>query len=835
MHSQMFVTLNNIEKYSRQASRTVDDMVDDFMQPKGTSELIQCLVTAIHVKEPLYKVCHRHPNKGLSSKQTIRSTLQCITDENMPESAATVAHAEHVLGLILGKESNAKMQELMILIYRTICLMRNIHIDGLFYSTNFGAYIVLASRGSSTLHLSMVPYGSDMNRMLCETITEISRAALEEQHEDNNDERENEIEYSIVSPSLVARATSHGFKDCKGLASYKPEQVVEVEQEEFVGETLPEEAEALDSCGREDICEGGFLYTPISEPLIPLDGFHSHVQCENVIKKVLLQLVCLLVLLKPWLSLETLEQFVRCATYCLLRNEVLSQILQRNHKEGLEGLQSLLTPLPTCAKKDFDCCEEVQIETDADKKESDKMDYDEPLSRLHSPFHQSEISVFAVPDFQSDADQVVPLSLHQFLSVMSPSDYCHHVMNVLSEEQREVLMCHEIHRKKTYLVNWPHSDIVGLSANNMAKAGFYYVGHDDLVQCAFCRGRLKSWTANDVPMEEHTRLFNFCRFVRALSCGNVEHSAANLRSDDLEHITHYGGSNNTAQGLDANLLGISTARPASSQYVSFSRRRSTFNRWPESSPKSPEALAEAGFYYTGFGDVVRCFFCSGTLKEWNREDEPWRMHARWFPSCLFLRSVKGQQFVTESQCELRDNDRFNVAHGLSGVDTQQRSGATDYMKNFCLELGHDARAIDFVTRRNNGPFTDVKELIEALYKLDDEEVDLDNAELPSVSQRPAMTGNATFEQPSASEPSRSVAYEVYSNSAGITGNCKICEIKAASIVPATRLGLPCGHLIYCDACNEVETRKCLEGGYVSKCPQQNCGAILNGSMRVFFS
>lgn len=44
---------------------------------------------------------------------------------------------------------------------------------------------------------------------------------------------------------------------------------------------------------------------------------------------------------------------------------------------------------------------------------------------------------------------------------------------------------------------------------------------------------------------------------------------------------------------------------------------------------------------------MKCFFCDGGLRNWEREDDPWHEHARWFPSCKYVRQVKGDSFVEE--------------------------------------------------------------------------------------------------------------------------------------------------------------------------------------------
>ena len=46
-------------------------------------------------------------------------------------------------------------------------------------------------------------------------------------------------------------------------------------------------------------------------------------------------------------------------------------------------------------------------------------------------------------------------------------------------------------------------------------------------------------------------------------------------------------------------MGIETARPRHPAMAVEAVRLASFDRWPRSSPVTPESLARAGFYYTG--------------------------------------------------------------------------------------------------------------------------------------------------------------------------------------------------------------------------------------------
>jgi len=64
-------------------------------------------------------------------------------------------------------------------------------------------------------------------------------------------------------------------------------------------------------------------------------------------------------------------------------------------------------------------------------------------------------------------------------------------------------------------------------------------------------------------------------------------------------------------------------------------------------------MAEAGLYYYGQSDQVKCFYCDGGLREWQENDDPWEEHAGWFSQCAFVRLVKGDAYVERSKRNVR--------------------------------------------------------------------------------------------------------------------------------------------------------------------------------------
>ncbi|KAK7488988.1 hypothetical protein BaRGS_00019792 [Batillaria attramentaria] len=92
-------------------------------------------------------------------------------------------------------------------------------------------------------------------------------------------------------------------------------------------------------------------------------------------------------------------------------------------------------------------------------------------------------------------------------------------------------------------------------------------------------------------------------------------------------------------------LGIFTQQPKRQDMVVGATRCNTFSGWPHAETHTPDEMSDAGFYYTGHGDLVRCFYCKGGLKSWAEHLRPWVEHARFFPECPYVSQVKGHLYV----------------------------------------------------------------------------------------------------------------------------------------------------------------------------------------------
>lgn len=131
--------------------------------------------------------------------------------------------------------------------------------------------------------------------------------------------------------------------------------------------------------------------------------------------------------------------------------------------------------------------------------------------------------------------------------------------------------------------------------------------------------------------------------------------------------------------------------PRKPKYSSLDARLRTYSRWPISEIQKPEILAQAGFYYQQIDDQVRCFHCNGGLRSWQKEDDPWFEHAKWFPLCQFLKLVKGQTYINQVQ-EIGRNTTTAAASGAAAAITTNGNHGNDTVEYHDIS-GHGGGAM----------------------------------------------------------------------------------------------------------------------------------------------
>ncbi|XP_008108386.1 baculoviral IAP repeat-containing protein 7 isoform X2 [Anolis carolinensis] len=182
-----------------------------------------------------------------------------------------------------------------------------------------------------------------------------------------------------------------------------------------------------------------------------------------------------------------------------------------------------------------------------------------------------------------------------------------------------------------------------VSPSDLSAAGFFFIGPGDHVQCFCCGGVLYDWIAEDDPMVEHENFFPTCLFIQGRDVGNQPLPQAGEIPDSVD-----GQFLSMLQSLNMEEAAVDS-QPEYPDLAMERDRLRTYDSWPSDAQVSPEELAGAGFFYTGDRDYVLCFYCDGALRNWERGDDPWMEHARWFPRCEFLLQSRGRDFINSIQ------------------------------------------------------------------------------------------------------------------------------------------------------------------------------------------
>lgn len=83
-------------------------------------------------------------------------------------------------------------------------------------------------------------------------------------------------------------------------------------------------------------------------------------------------------------------------------------------------------------------------------------------------------------------------------------------------------------------------------------------------------------------------------------------------------------------------IGTTRWSPYNTLMLNYQTRLKSFDTWPKQLVQRPKELAQSGLYYTGHGDLTRCFFCNIPIFHWERIDDINLEHKRHSPYCKYL-------------------------------------------------------------------------------------------------------------------------------------------------------------------------------------------------------
>ncbi|XP_052088632.1 uncharacterized protein LOC127725587 isoform X2 [Mytilus californianus] len=279
------------------------------------------------------------------------------------------------------------------------------------------------------------------------------------------------------------------------------------------------------------------------------------------------------------------------------------------------------------------------------------------------------------------------------------------------------------------------------------------------------------------------------------------------------------------------------------EYIPIERRRATYKNWPPNLDfLHPLDLSECGFFYSNFGDCVRCFHCGIGLRNWESDDNPWVEHARWSSKCPYLLQKKGQEFIDSVLTVLGIQTDSEIEMQTANAGTEQTSQVSS---GYGTASSNDVRdpichpAAQYIIRENI--FGDNKEkqvkktmnqllqlhewddvtndmLVNALFESKDVMENLDtntnsvnlseSAVSNSSGSKTSNTQSTGTEDKNKEEDSKKSTEE---NPEKIQKeNEELKELYTCKICLDERVGItfvPCGHLVTCKTCSP-KIRRC---------------------------
>ncbi|XP_065339942.1 baculoviral IAP repeat-containing protein 7-B-like [Cloeon dipterum] len=108
----------------------------------------------------------------------------------------------------------------------------------------------------------------------------------------------------------------------------------------------------------------------------------------------------------------------------------------------------------------------------------------------------------------------------------------------------------------------------------------------------------------------------------------------------------------------------------------------------------PFGLARSGFYYTGYGDNVRCTFCNLEVCKWGAGDTPDGEHKRWNSKCPFMLKnhivpnieIGSEQLNVSHDCLSAGHRPCHISNPFASNETQFKEYGPNF--KFVITLNH---------------------------------------------------------------------------------------------------------------------------------------------------
>ena len=375
---------------------------------------------------------------------------------------------------------------------------------------------------------------------------------------------------------------------------------------------------------------------------------------------------------------------------------------------------------------------------------------------------------------------------------------------------------------------------VPINPCNLANNGFYYTGYKDRVKCFDCAQTIENWEITDDPLSVAWHQTD-CQMISRHFTSNVPLTAMIAKQNNTTK-TH--SQSNKLQNTPTTLLSLpssssqeNTDPPHSSTRETMfpcnnpinpcmrhnQKRLDTFyeraRNWPRHRlTATPADMADAGLYYLGTNDRVKCFYCNGGLQNWDTHDDPWFEHAKWFPECEFLLQQRGPEYVERVKNRFPNLTRPTLNNQISISATSNRPNSNNPIiidpaenhRQICKKVDKAISASPIIPEAIQMGFSTetIRQAFYAQFAAHDEPFTTLSALVQALLEQPEESNQTRTQDPYIShlaEPAQTPLQEL--RMLKRQRQCKRCCTETATVVC-----IPCGHLAICKNCSPEITR-----------------------------
>jgi len=379
---------------------------------------------------------------------------------------------------------------------------------------------------------------------------------------------------------------------------------------------------------------------------------------------------------------------------------------------------------------------------------------------------------------------------------------------------------------------------VPINPCNLANNGFLYTGYKDKVKCFDCAQSIDNWIITDDPLSV-TWHRPTCQMINRQFTTNVPLDTMTPLSSQRTHqdtppkttattitatkatlpaLAASSATDNESDNLSTLITMFPCNNPTTPCMRTTQKRIDTFferiHNWPqERLTATPTDMANAGLYYLGIRDRVKCFYCNGGLQNWDKYDDPWFEHAKWFPHCEFLLQQKGPEYVERVTNRFQHLTRptLNQPVSLSATNDKNSSPTitdpAETHRKLLTRIETEMKLSPLIAEATTMGFS-LEEIRQAFY------TQLTEYGRP-FAKFSTLINVILDQQSTTSDPEDLHKTNLYTipkttkpctprdelNMLNEQRRCKRCKITTATVV-----SLPCGHLATCKLCSQAITR-----------------------------